>query len=475
MKHFLYIFCISSCIILISCKKNTIDPAPPTSINSQNVFTNDATTANAVTAYYIDMTYPNNLPTCPLLNIGFYTGMSGDELTLWDQAGSQTYTDFYTNQLTNTTIEGLFWESIYPIIYMTNAAIEGITASNSLSPAVSKQALGESYFMRAFCYFYLVNLYGDVPLVLTTNYQTNENITRTSSAVVWQQIVSDLKLASSLLSTEYLDGTLEKTTNLRLRPTKWAACALLAKAYLYNQQWSKSIAEADTVIANSSTFQLDSLDSVFLVSSTEAIWAIQSTTQGWNTPDAQTYIIPSSGFASNYPVYISASLLNSFEQGDNRRTTWIDSVSLDSTYYYPYKYQNNSYGSGLTEYDMVQRLGDLYLIRAEAEANNGDIPDANNDLNKIRIRAGLSPVTISNQSTIISKIIHERQVELFTEWGNRWFDLKRTNTINSVMGSPTNEYQIKVPGSLWNTEWQLFPISETEIQDNPSLVQNPGY
>jgi hypothetical protein len=122
---------------------------------------------------------------------------------------------------------------------------------------------------------------------------------------------------------------------------------------------------------------------------------------------------------------------------------------------------------------MVLRLAEQYLIRAEAEANQGDSTDAMNDLNKIRNRAGLANYSLLNNGPLLIAILHERQVELFTEWGNRWFDLIRTGAINAVLGSPGNVCQAK--GGVWVSTSELFPIPQSEILDDPNLHQNPGY
>jgi hypothetical protein len=468
---------ICTLISSIACKKLVTDPAPQTLISSQNVYSEDASTAAVLTGIYSSMMSNGSLQSCPFINISYYCSLSSDDLTLWPGSSDPVSTGFYTNELNNSLITGIFWEPIYTILYTTNAAIDGITNSNSLSSGVRNQALGEAYFMRAFCYFYLVNLYGPVPLVTTTNYKTNENIARSSTANVYNQIVADLIIAKTLLSTNYLDGTLLNTTDQRLRPTKWAAHALLSRAYLYTSDYKNAILEADSVINNTSTFNLDSLNSVFLTTSTEAIWQLQPVVIDWNTPDAQLFIIPNAGVSDSWPVYLSQILLNSFEPGDERKTVWVDSISANgSVYYYPFKYTNNIEGSSITEYEMVFRLGEIILIRSEAEANAGDLTDALTDLNSIRQRAGLTADTVTNDKTaLITKILHERQVELFTEWGQRWFDLKRTNTLNSTMGSPTNEYQQKYSGGDWMPYYALYPISITELTYNPSLVQNPGY
>jgi len=106
------------------------------------------------------------------------------------------------------------------------------------------------------------------------------------------------------------------------------------------------------------------------------------------------------------------------------------------------------------------------LIRAEAEAWQNQLTAAATDLNTVRGRAGLMPTTATDQAGLLAAIAHERQVEFFTEWGQRWFDLKRTGAINATLGSlkPT-----------WTADASLLPIPLNEIEADPNLTQNPGY
>ncbi len=139
--------------------------------------------------------------------------------------------------------------------------------------------------------------------------------------------------------------------------------------------------------------------------------------------------MPSTGpsdanFFGGHPVYLSHSLLGSFEDNDERKSNWIDSVIVGSdTFYYPFKYKIAQFGDPVSEYLMVLRLSEQYLIRAEARANQGNLIGASEDLNLIRIRAGLTNTLAVSQQELISAIMHERQTELFTECGHRWFDL----------------------------------------------------
>jgi hypothetical protein len=266
-------------------------------------------------------------------------------------------------------------------------------------------------------------------------------------------------------------------TTERVRPNKWAATALLARAFLYNQQWDSADAAASRVIKNTALYQLDTLNGVFLKNSTEAIWQLQPVNTGWNTEDARIFILPPTGPTTNssvtgYPVILSPQLLSNFEPGDARRLAWVDSVIVNgSTFYYPFKYKNATLNNPITEYLMVLRLGEQYLIRAEARAQeNTNIGDAQTDLNTIRQRAGLGATGASDEGSLLAAIQHERQAELFTEWGHRWLDLKRTGEVNVVMSNLT-----KVSGWTWNTEWQLYPIPLYDITQDPKLVQNNGY
>ena len=178
--------------------------------------------------------------------------------------------------------------------------------------------------------------------------------------------------------------------------------------------------------------------------------------------------------ADGYPVYLSPSLLNSFETGDQRRINWVDSVTVSGiTYYFPYKYKSATQGAPLTEYLMVLRLAEQYLIRAEAEAQLGNGNGVINDLNMIRTRAGLAGYAgATDKASLLTAILHERQVELFTELGHRWLDLKRTGNIDAVMQSVT---PLKANGSPWQSYQQLYPVWLQDIQRDNNLVQNPGY
>jgi starch-binding outer membrane protein, SusD/RagB family len=471
-------------LALNSCKKFVVVPPPQTELVTASVFNNSSSATSAQTAIYTQI-WSNAESYYQASVMGLYA----DELQNYsmDQSQVQIYTNALTANSANFT-NGLngnaSWANVYNYIYQVNAVISGLQANAGISVHIKQQLTGEAYFIRAFWHFYLSNVYGDVPLVLTTSYAINGKISRTPRLQVLQQVVDDLTTAESLLNLNYVDITDTAATTERVRPNKAVAQALLARAYLYLGDYSNAAtyyAKADSVstsLIGNSNYSLTSLNDVFLTNSSEAIWQLQTpTNQSSDTEDGYNFILlgaPSTS-GSVRSSTISQELLNSFEPNDQRKNSWIDSVTEGTnTYYFPYKYKNNSYQG--TEYNTVLRLGEQYLIRAEAEAEEGKTSNAIVDLNTIRSRAGIPDYAgVTDQESILTAIMHERQVELFTEWGARWFDLCRSGNVNSVMGSPGNVCHAK--GGTWNSNGYqlLFPIPQAERITDYNLSQNPGY
>jgi starch-binding outer membrane protein, SusD/RagB family len=458
--------------LFASCKKWVQVPPPSTSTASNNVYGADATAIAVLTGIYTQMSN-TSLSGGGITSMSLFPGLSADEISVFGN-GSQSVTECYTNSLVASNLGSVdFWSEIYPIVYDANAAIAGLSSSNLLTSSIKQQLLGEATFIRALCYFYLVNLYGDVPLVTGTDYKTNSVLPRSSSSIIYQQVIADCIVAQSELNSNYLDGTLLNITDQRVRPTSWAATALLARTYLYLGKWDSAINESTSIINNSTLYTLDSLNGVFLANGPEDIWQLQPVVVGENTQDAWLFIIPPGGPDPNiHPFYLNEQLINSFENGDMRRTNWVDSVIASGvTYYFPYKYKSATANAPVTEYEVILRLGEQFLIRAEAEAEMGDLTDATTDLNVIRSRANLPGTSAITQTALLHAILHERQVELFTEWGHRWFDLKRTDAVDSVM---TIVNPLK-GGNGWTPNAQWYPISTYELENDPNLKQNSGY
>ncbi len=172
-------------------------------------------------------------------SISLMTGLSSDELDLFSELTDQTYQTFYQNRLemlNASSSNGIsYWSELYNKIFICNSAIEGLMQSEKLTPSVKNQLLGEAKFTRAFFYFHLINLFGDVPLVTTTDYKVNSNLERSSISSVYQQMITDLKEAKDLLRIVFFGWCFAAEyagVQERVRPTTWAASALLARVYL---------------------------------------------------------------------------------------------------------------------------------------------------------------------------------------------------------------------------------------------------
>jgi len=492
-------------IILISgssCRKLVETDPPSDRLTGASVFLSDATAIAVFNNIYRSF---NTSPSFQgATSITLLSGLGSDELALFSGIATDLYIGYYRNTLANQAglpiSGGEQWTQFYGLlIYKINDALDGLSKSTKLTPVVKSQLTGEAKFLRAFCYFYLVNLFGDVPLVLTTDYQVNSMLFKSTKAKVCEQIIADLNEAETFLSPDFPDISLTGTTSERVRPTKWAASALLARAYLYNGNltgdagnYANAEDRASDIISNNSLFQLlPSLNNVFLKNSREAIWQIQPTESNLNTLDGQTFVIPPTGPSIGVnanPVYLSKTLFNSFEINDKRKVygNWVDttiytvsqSPLIRDTVTYVYKYKvfaspGVSTPGAMTEYFMMLRLGEQYLIRAEARAKQNNIGGAQSDLNAIRNRAGLPNTIAGDQTSLLTAILNERRHELFCEWGHRWLDLKRTNTIDAVMTVAT---PLKSNGTTtWQPYQALYPIPYTELQKAPNLTQNPGY
>lgn len=459
-----------------------VDP-PVTSVTGGSVYQNDNTAVAVLTELYTNFmlrTVNSSSIDDGVAAVCWVTELTGDNLTLEYQS-NQKLLNYYQNNLESTgnIVAGtVFWSRLYEYIYKANAAMEGISGSAALSTPVKTQLLGECYFLRAFCYFYLVNLYGDAALVLTTDYASNSLLPRVAASDIYRQIVADLTQAKTLLKEQYVGLDMITASTERIRVNKAAAQALLARVYLYTGEYAKAETEASGVIGNSLySLITDNPGSVFLKNSKETIWAMQptlSTTQ--NTWESVIFPLTKIPNASN-PVSLSASLIATFDTTkDKRYKNWIGTfASGGKTYYYAYKYKAGSVTSSITEYEMVLRLAEQYLIRAEARTQQGNITGAGSaatDLNTIRNRAGLADTTVAGKEEMVKAILLERRKEFFTEWGHRWFDLKRLAQTDAVM---LNYAPLK--GGTWQSYKALFPIAQTEIALNPGMTgqQNEGY
>ena len=453
----IYIAVAISTLFMVSCKKYVEIPPPQNQLVSQLVFESDATAEATVAGIYSRMNAYNGQLN---VNGSILPGFGADEM--YYDISTANYDEFLMNSLTigNSNINS-FWETPYSLIYHSNAILEGLEASTKVSENAKKQFRGEAKFLRAFHYFYLVNFFGDVPLILNTNYAVNTSLPRESKEKVYEAIIKDLIDAQTDLSNTYY-GT------GRIRANKAAATTMLARAYLYTKQWDKAEIEATKVITDPQYKLLTNLNDIFLKNSTEAVWqlqAVNTSTAGVNTWEGFN-IVPTSPTARSY-YHVTDNFLNAFEAGDTRKNFWVKSYTGTSgTFFYPFKYKIRT-KTTVDEYSMALRFAELYLIRAEARAQQTKLSLAKDDLDELRFRATLPLLSnsLTKEQTLLA-VEKERRVELFSEWGHRWFDLRRTDRAITVL--------TPLKAGITSTDL-YYPIPLPAMNTNPNLIQNPGY
>lgn len=451
--HFFYLRVFTFWILLGlgSCSDFTEVDIPVSEQDATIVFSSDESALTAVTGIYIGMT--NNFGHFANMYTTYYAGMSADELTY---IGTDTgRVSLNANELrpNNAQVQNL-WRDMYDVIYQTNAVQEGLEDNELVSTAMKEQLLGEISFVRAFTYFYLVNFFGDVPYVDSTDYTENATKPRSPSSEIYSAIITDLEIAVNNLSESY-----ELSNGERTRPNRFVAKALLARVYLYLEDWDQAIAYSTEVINSTATYNLVGVSEVFLANNAEAIWQLYPVLDGFNTMEGYNF---SCCVSSNF--VLSNRLLDDFEDGDLRYDSWMNFMEIGSEqYWYPYKYKV-AFSSSVTEYYNVFRLAEQHLIRAEAYAQSSLINEALLDLNAIRNRAGLTSIDATNKEDILDAILQERRIEFFAEWGHRWLDVKRTGN-TSILAYKEG----------WDSTDALYPIPESELLLNLNLTQNDGY
>lgn len=448
-------------VVLNGCEKLIEVDVPVNQLTSSNVYTDSVTAQATVNGMYSVMYNTTGGGNVTASTFGTFVincpARSADESYFPNSPD-----DFESNSLDPTNINSnSIWVSSYLSIYHANKIIEGM-GNSALSATLKKQLIGEAKFIRAYCYYTLVNFFGDVPLITTTNVQTNMSMPRTPSAQVYALMVQDLKDAQSSLARDY-----SWSAGLRTRANYWAATAMLARVYLYQKQYDLAETEASKVIANTTLFTMPTLSTALLKASTETIWAFNTNQFGY--PFITRAFLTGSSGEPGQPV--TPQLVAAFERDpvrpdyeDDRFTAWLR--RSPGGLYYSVKYLSTTAGAN-TEFAVILRLAEQYLIRAEARIQQDKLTDGIRDINVVRTRAGLRGTPATDKLNLLLAVEHERQIELQMEYGHRWFDLKRTGRATAVLGA--------LKGQNWQETDQLYPIPAVQITNNTNLSQNLGY
>lgn len=449
-----------TCLSFHSCE-DLVEIGPPDSkVVSTVVFSNNELAKASVNGIYHQMFRSSSFSGGSQPSVTVLSALTADELLVGPF--NEKLIEFQNNRITPFNSYNLsLWSSAYNTVYMVNAVLEGLGGSDKVTDDLKNQLEGEVRFVRAFTYFYLLNLYGAVPLISTTNPQKNSVASRDSIDAIYTFIKDDLQMAWSLLEINYRDG--RKTF-----PNRFAAAALLARVSLYLEEWDNVEKWSTEVINRSDLYAIEpDLNEVFLSDSDEAIWQISPTNLGY-TYEADTFVLMDSPSNSPHnPVYLNHALVEDFDSNDLRLRNWISTLeSGGKTFNFAYKYKINKFSEIAKEYSTVLRLAEIYMIRAEGRLYNGDPLNALNDINTIRNRAGLKNLEGLSDEALMDAIVQERNKELFTEWGHRWLDLKRWDLIND---------SLSLTKPFWETTDVLYPIPEQELVRNPNMEQNRGY
>lgn len=433
-----------------------VDP-PKQTLVSETVFDDPSTVESALANLYFGMREEGMVSgtngVTPVL------GIYADELDYY--GFSADLIQLYQNDV--LAVNGIttnWWDRAFHLIYGANDIIKGVEESNVLSTDEKKRFKGQALFIRAYLHSQLVIVFGDIPYITSTDYIENGTASRIPVSKVHENIIRDLTEASDTLDA------IAFTSNERVLADRDVVKALLARMYQYVEEWAMAENMASDLI-NSYALEND-LDNVFLKNSQETIWQLRADSEyPLNTREGEQMIIKS---IPGQSYALKDDFLTAFETDDLRRAHWVGSMSdLDNTItlFFAYKYKADINVTESVEYSILFRLAEQYLIRAEARAHLGDIVGAQTDVNAIRTRAGLPQTTADTVDELLEAIIQERRMELFTEQGLRWFDLRRTGIADQTLG---------VLKANWQATDILLPIPETELEANPNLLpQNEGY
>lgn len=443
-----YIIILFAGLTLMSCNK-FLDVEPKDSVADEQTIIDQTSAVTALRGTYrrlaADNYYGNLFQT-----FGY---LPGDNIQ-W--TGSQSVIQqFITHNIAadNGNLQSV-WSAIYATINAANHVITKVplVEDATFTTATRNQIIGEAHFIRALSYFDLARTWGNVPVTLTPTLSATDKsaIKNSTQAQVYAQVLDDLNAADSLLVLPAAQNP--------VRANKETVWALKARFYLYQHDWVQAETYASKVLADVQYYALQKPYSAFFlpastVATKESVFEISFSATYPNT-HRNSWQPPANGGTRQWaPNDAFIALVNDATVGGNRNAL----VAKTSAGLW---YGNLYYRSPATDPAYVIRIAELYLIRAEALAQQTKLPDALIDLDAIRSRAGLLPSTAITQNDILLAIENERRIEFALE-PHRWFDLVRTDRAAAVLG-------------ITNPNKYLFPIPANEITlSNGNLTQNP--
>jgi starch-binding outer membrane protein, SusD/RagB family len=324
-KHPIHYFTAIVVLLLAaqSCKK-FVTIAPATEVDADVIFSGDEPANIALIGLYAKMVKEfglmNGYPS-------LYGGQYADELEpLLPQPSDLP---FFQNELNadERVVRGI-WSTAYNQVNHANQTIEKIAQSEGMTGKGRQQLTAEAKFIRGIYYFYLVNLFGEVPLILTSRYQETQQAKRMPITQVYQQIEQDLQEAVAGLPETW--PVYPNTGAVPIRATKFAAMTLLARVHLYRGNWQQAIQQCDAVMeAGKFKLAIDPNDA-FRMSSPEIILGLQPTSIEYNTAEGH-YFVYQPAIMPDGPAYVlTDSLVKAFEPTDKRFIAWAKPAMVEN-------------------------------------------------------------------------------------------------------------------------------------------------
>lgn len=438
----------------VSCEKILEVELPDNQMLSETVF-NDTQTANAV----LSGLYAGLWESSPVTGdqSGRLLGLYTDDLTYYAVSATNGLPELSNNtQIDSNQFVSSFWNAAYQKIYVSNSILEGLEGAHNISASDKARIKGEALVIRSLLFFYVQQVYGDIPYPVTTNYMINQSISKTPSSEVLMRIESDIKEAIELLSDTYRH-------NERIYINKKAAQLLLGKVQMQQLKWAEAEATLKIVVQSPLYQFQNDITKVFLKNGSHIIWQLRPKNNGDAVREATIYYFVNVAPTS---MALSASFVNSFQNGDLRKQYWMGTVTVGSnTWYRAEKYKARSANS--TENSIVFRLEEAYLLLAEALTQQNKMAEALPFINPMRQRAGQPLLSNSvTQQQLLEEILNENRKEFFTEMGHRFLDLKRAGRLNELQQTKPN----------WQDKHKVWPLPQQELLLNTHLnPQNFGY
>ena len=494
-KKYIKLFCIVLALMAYSCQD--LIEEPKGSLVNDSFFKTESDLSAAVTAAYRPLIqdpwggYGSTRMWIPL--------MGGDDLTTHPGSNKADFREFdrFVGTNLNPALMGSAWRNPYAIIYAANNVLENYEKVSGRESFI-KQSVAQVRFLRAFAYFWMVRIYGDLPLVKTV--KTDLEIKLSPVSDIYALIVEDLQYAKANLPASW-PGEPGK-------PNLWTAKSMLASVYLTMGGWplkdvskyALAATEAKDVIDNGPYTLLPNFADLWLMkndNNSEFIWTIQMTGISGN-PQLTSIVgyTTMPGEESGWDdVMFEVGFYNRFPAGPRKDATFhtqfqnrpgdpvIDFKNSTTKHPYIEKYRDGAL-KWLPSYDHefmtgrninYQRFAEILLTYSEAQAMADGTPNAfaYQCVNRVRTRAGLPDLTPGlAKLPFRDAVVAERGWELAAEY-SRWFDLVRTEKVEE-MAALKDPLDMTPLGPIDKTKY-LAPIPYSEVLLNPNLGKGTKY